>query len=170
MFDYEFKNTDIDDVTLIEVSSFKDVRGELYSIITPELELELNIGRFGHHKIATNTKNVLRGIHGDHKSWKMVSCLKGKIQQVVVDNRIHSRTYKKYITFDFNDESKFLLLIPPGVGNGFKTLSDESIYYYALSYNGQYSDFDEQFTLKYDDSEIGIEWQGGTPILSKRDS
>ena len=42
---------------------------------------------FKHDKFSISNKNVLRGIHGDSKSWKLVSCVDGNIMQVVVDMR-----------------------------------------------------------------------------------
>ena len=31
-------------------------------------------------------KNVLRGIHGDKKTWKLITCLEGKFKLLVVNN------------------------------------------------------------------------------------
>ena len=39
---------------------------------------------FKHDKFALSNFNVLRGLHGDNKTWKLVSCVFGEIYQVVV--------------------------------------------------------------------------------------
>ncbi len=62
-----------------------------------------------------------------------------------------------------------LVLIPPGFGNSFCVLSDYSIFMYKWSYNGKYPDVKNQFTLKWNDSKIGINWPIDTPILQPRD-
>ena len=51
---------------------------------------------FNHDKISTSRKNVIRGIHGDFKSWKFVTCLYGELYFVVVDNRKDSVTYLEW--------------------------------------------------------------------------
>ena len=40
-----------------------------------------------------SSKNVLRGIHGDHKTWKLVSCSYGKFYFVVVDCNKSSKNF-----------------------------------------------------------------------------
>ena len=32
---------------------------------------------FNHDKVSVSRKNVLRGLHGDSKSWKLITCLAG---------------------------------------------------------------------------------------------
>ena len=62
------------------------------------------------------------------------------------------------------------LLLPPGVGNGFLSIT-KSVYCYALAYGGDYSDFDVQFSLKWNDSDLKIPWKSKihNPIISDRD-
>ena len=61
------------------------------------------------------------------------------------------------------------VLIPPGVGNGFCVLSHKSVFHYKWSYKGEYPDVNEQFTIKWDDPKVDINWPITDPILSKRD-
>ena len=60
--------------------SFRDSRGQLFTIWE---EKALPNMSFNHDKVAISKKNVLRGLHTD-KSWKLITCLYGKIQFVVV--------------------------------------------------------------------------------------
>jgi dTDP-4-dehydrorhamnose 3,5-epimerase len=46
--------------------------------------------------ISVSHKNVLRGIHGDNKTYKLVSCLYGEFQLIVVNNNPESKKYKKW--------------------------------------------------------------------------
>ena len=64
-------------------------------------------------------KNVLRGIHGDDKTWKLVSCIHGKIFQVIVDLRKDSKTFKKWKSYEISSKNKKSILIPPNFGNAF---------------------------------------------------
>ena len=43
------------------------------------------------------------------------------------------------------------------------------MYHYKLAYPGEYFDAEEQFSVKWNDAEIGIEWPSFSPILSERD-
>lgn len=168
-FDFEISLADIDGVKEIKPSQFSDHRGQLWSGLSKELEDILDVGAFRHQKFATNAKNVLRGIHGDFHTHKLVTCLYGKIQQVVVDLRPESPSYKKWCSWILDGTQAKFILVPPGFGNAFKTLSETSVYSYTLSYDGTYIDHDQQFTVKYDDSSINIAWVGDAPVLSERD-
>ena len=142
-----------------------DYRGDLWTT-WKQGESPLN---FNHDKVSTSRQNVLRGIHGDFKSWKLVSCLYGEIYFVVVDNRKDSDTYLQWDFTVLNDKKREMVLIPPGFGNGFVVLSKEAVFHYKWSYKGDYPDVDGQFTLFWDDPKIKINWPIVSPILSQRD-
>ena len=169
-FDYEVLPTNIKGIYEVIPSHFSDHRGKIWSGMTENLEAVLNVGNFHHQKFARNKKNVLRGFHGDFETYKLVSCLYGDIQQVAVDYRPQSATYKKSISWVLTGQETKMILLPPGIGNAFKTLSDVSVYAYSLCYDKDYNDFDKQFTVRFDDPTIQVNWLGGEPILSKRDS
>ena len=155
----------IKDVMIREQEAFTDFRGDLYTVWkSGDYDLEFN-----HDKVSTSRKHVLRGIHGDTKSWKLVSCLHGEIYFVLVDNRESSDTFMEWESMILSDRNKKQVLIPPGVGNGFLVLSDFSVFHYKWSYEGEYADVDQQFTIKWNDPIIGIDWPINNPILSRRD-
>jgi dTDP-4-dehydrorhamnose 3,5-epimerase len=54
-------------------------------------------------------------------------------------------------------------------GNGFLVLSDHSVFHYKWAYEGEYADVGQQFTLKWNDERLGIDWPIDNPILQKRD-
>ncbi len=68
-----------------------------------------------------------------------------------------------------NDRKKQSVLLPPGVGNSFCVLSDYTIFMYKWAYIGEYYDVDKQFTIKWDDPKLNINWPIENPILSERD-
>ena len=124
---------------------------------------------YNHDKVSTSRKNVIRGIHGDQKSYKLITCLYGEIYFVTVDNRIDSPTYGEWDWEILSDKNRTQVLLSPGIGNGFCVLTENSVFHYKWFYNGDYPDVDEQFTIKWDDPKIGIDWPINNPILQKRD-
>tara|TARA_R110000824_G_scaffold197460_3_gene380998 strand:+ start:264 stop:746 length:483 start_codon:yes stop_codon:yes gene_type:complete len=157
----------IPDVQIIIPDVHTDYRGDLWTIWHKDKN-NFNL-EFNHDKISTSKKNVLRGIHGDHKSWKLVTCLHGELYFVVVDNRKESETFKKWDWIILDDKTRKQVLLPPGVGNGFFVLSRHSVFHYKWSYPGDYPDVDQQFTIKWDDPKIDINWPTKDPILQLRD-
>lgn len=158
-------------VWIVKPSIANDRRGNIWtSFLKEEIEELLPEGlSFIHDKFSKSWKNVLRGIHGDNKSWKLVTCIYGKIVQVVVDYRTESPTFGTYESFIIDENNQVSILLPPRTGNAYYVKSDIAIYHYKLSYKGDYLDADEQFTLKWDDPNLNIKWPTKTPILSNRD-
>ena len=155
----------INDVVIREQDAFTDYRGDLWTL-WKDNDFDLD---FNHDKVSTSRKHVLRGIHGDNKSWKLITCLYGDIYFVMVDNRESSDTFMKWESMTLNDRNKKQVLLPPGVGNGFLVMSEYSVFHYKWSYDGEYPDVDQQFTIKWNDSIVGVEWPIDNPILSRRD-
>ena len=152
-------------VKVFEPDVFTDYRGDLWTIWkSGQHNLDFN-----HDKVSTSRKNVLRGIHGDFKSHKLVTCLQGELYFVMVDNRPESATYLQWDWLILNDRTRKQVLLPPGVGNGFLVLSDNSVFHYKWSYSGEYPDVEDQFTIKWDDQRLNINWGIDKPILQARD-
>ncbi len=165
------KSKKIDGVYIFTPSLCKDDRGIIYTSFYDDnfkdyLPKELH---FKHDKFSISKKNVLRGIHGDVKSWKLITCVYGEIYQVVVDCREESPTYKQWEAFTINSKTPQLILLPPKMGNSFFVNSETAIYHYKLAYEGEYLDAEDQFSIKWDDPSIGIKWPIEKPILSGRD-
>lgn len=157
---------------VLEPSISQDTRGNIWtSFLKDEVENLLPEGLFfKHDKFSSSMNNVLRGIHGDNKSWKLVTCVHGEIQQVVVDLRKDSPSFKQWQSFDINKNKQQLILIPPMMGNAYYVKSTEAVYHYKLAYSGDYIDAEEQFTVNWNDKSIDIKWASENPILSDRDS
>jgi dTDP-4-dehydrorhamnose 3,5-epimerase len=143
---------------------YTDYRGDLWTIWKDDMDIYYN-----HDKVSTSRKNVLRGIHGDFKSTKLVTCLYGEVYFVVVDNREQSPTYMKWDCMMLNDKTRKQVMLPPGVGNGFLILSEHAVIHYKWSYKGQYPDVQDQFTIKWNDEKLNINWPISNPILQPRD-
>jgi dTDP-4-dehydrorhamnose 3,5-epimerase len=153
------------EVKIFQPDSFEDYRGELYTLFKQE-EHELV---FNHDKVSVSRQNVLRGMHGDSKSWKLITCLSGVVYLVVIDNRPESSNYLKWDSIVLSETNKKQVLVPPMFANGHLVLSDTAVFFYKWSYPGEYPDVKDQFTLKWNDPKVNIHWPIDNPILSKRD-
>jgi dTDP-4-dehydrorhamnose 3,5-epimerase len=161
----------IEGVYLLTPTISRDIRGSIWtSFLKKDVERLLPDGfYFKHDKFSTSKHNVLRGIHSDTKSWKLVTCVSGEIQQVVVDLRKKSKTYLDWQDFLISDANQKMILIPPHIGNAYYVVSDQAVYHYKLAYQGGYIDADKQISTKWNDKRIGISWLTKHPILSERD-
>jgi dTDP-4-dehydrorhamnose 3,5-epimerase len=147
---------------------FEDYRGSYVELYNDRLYREMGIQlQFIQDDISTSCKNVLRGVHGDNSTWKLISCLFGAFYLVVVDNDPSSMTYKKWQSFTLSDRNRMQILIPPKFGNAHLILTDTAIFHYK-----QTTEYDRssQFTIKWNDPSYNIWWPIQTPILSIRDS
>lgn len=155
-------------VKLIEPSTrFEDFRGEYVEIYNRNLAHAAGIDvDFVQDDISISTRHVLRGIHGDARTWKLISCLHGRFYLVVVNNDPASPQYRQWEGFTLSDRNRLQVLVPPRFGNGHLVLSEQAIFHYKQS-----TDYDRasQFTLAWDDPELGLWWPIDDPIVSQRD-
>lgn len=117
--------------------------------------------------ISVSSRNVLRGLHGDSTTWKLVTCLLGSFYLIVANNNPESSEYKKWVSFTLSDKNRLQVLIPPQHGNGHLVLSETAIFHYKQS---TVYDRDSQFTINWQDPEFDFWWPISEPILSRRDS
>ena len=146
---------------------FEDFRGSYVEIYNRELYHAAGITQdFIQDDISTSTRHVLRGLHGDSRTWKLVSCLYGKFYLVVLDLDESSPTHGQWTGFTLSDSNRKQVLIPPHHGNGHLVMSETAIFHYK-----QTTDYDRsgQFTVLWNDPRYRIFWPVKTPILSVRD-
>lgn len=117
---------------------------------------------FKQDDLSISKAGVLRGIHGDAKTWKLISCPYGSIYLVVLDPESG-----KWESFNIGPLTYKQVLIPPGYGNGHYVHIDGSIFSYKQS--TYYGDV-KQFTIRWNDPKYNIRWPTLKPILSKRDN
>lgn len=155
------------EIKIIQNSSFQDNRGELWTIwedskFTPNL-------KFNHDKVSISKKNVLRGLHSDSKSWKLITCLHGQFQLAIVDFRKDSTNFLKSDTLIMNASDRICVLVPPMFANGHLVLSESTVFYYKWCYEGTYPDVKDQISLNWSDPIFKINWLCENPIISERD-
>jgi dTDP-4-dehydrorhamnose 3,5-epimerase len=162
------EKTKLDGVLLITPpTQFEDFRGGYIELYNRELYCKSGIiDEFVQDDCSITYKDVLRGIHGDKKTTKLISCLYGVIYVIIVNNDAMSTQYKQWASFTLSDKNKLQLYIPPQMGNSFLVMSDFAVYHYKQTTN---YDIASQFTIKWNDADYGFWWPIKNPILSERD-
>ena len=153
------------EVKILKPEPWFDYRGEMWTF----WESSYNTPKEKISKFTRSRKNVLRGLHGDEVTWKHITCVWGEVYLVVVDNRPESPNYNKWESYIISDRNHISVLVPPGFANAHLCLSDECLFHYTQSYPKEYVDWFDQEEVKWNDSQIGIEWPIDNPILSWRD-
>jgi dTDP-4-dehydrorhamnose 3,5-epimerase len=161
------KSQVFEEVITFTPSIHYDVRGEIFSTFNSEIFNTYVDSPFVEDKISVSRKNVLRGLHGDTVTDKLVQCLHGELYLVVVDWREDSPTYKKWDSFILNDRNRREVLIPKGFLNGHLCLSDKCVFAYKQS--SYYKGANKQVSISWNDPELDIFWPIEVPILSERD-
>ena len=161
------------DVLIFTPYVFEDFRGnyiETYNELAYDQAIHTALGKkvkFIQDDISNSSKHVLRGLHGDANTWKLIQCLSGEFLLAAVDMRKDSKTYLRWETFILNAKNNKQVLLPPMFVNGHLCISDCCIFSYKQS--TYYEGAKKQMTVMWDDPTIGVEWPIDTPILSDRD-
>lgn len=162
------EKTALDGVLLITPPTvFEDFRGSYLETYNEALYRAARIdATFVQDNVSTSKRNVLRGIHGDAKTYKLVSCLYGKFYLVVVNCDAASGRFGKWVSFTLSDALRRQVLVPPKHGLAHLVLSDTALFGYKQS---TYYDRASQFTYRHDDPRFRIDWPVSDPVLSERD-
>lgn len=160
--------TKLDGVLRVKpITYFEDFRGRYIESYNYDIYKSQGLKiEFVQDDFSRSHKGVLRGIHGDSDTWKLVSCIYGSFYLIVVNNDPKSSQYKQWISFTLSDRECHQILIPPKFGNGHLVISDEAIFHYKQS---TYYDRGNQFTIKFDDPEYDFWWPNVNVITSERD-
>ena len=161
------EKTKLDGVLKIRLDAFKDFRGYYIETYNEDLYKKNGIHiKFVQDDISVSHNNVLRGIHGDKNTWKLISCLEGEFYLVVINNDNKSDQFKQWESFLLSEENRIQILVPPKFGNGHYVLSERAIFHYKQN---TYYNPSGQFTILWNDSNYQIDWPCKNPIISKRD-
>jgi dTDP-4-dehydrorhamnose 3,5-epimerase len=162
------EKTELDGVLIIHPpTQFEDFRGDYIETYNKAIYHQAGItDDFVQDDSSMSTRHVLRGIHGDMRTVKLVSCLYGKIYLLVVNNDPDSPQFRRWQAFTLSDRNHQQIYIPAKFGNSFLVMSDTALFHYK-----QTSSYDRagQFTIKWNDPAYGFWWPVAQPILSVRD-
>lgn len=166
----KIEKTKLDGVLLIEPDVYRDERGFFLESFhakkyaahgIPELFVQDNHSR--------SSRGSLRGLHAQrvHPQGKLVRVLQGEIFDVAVDIRKDSPQFGQWDAAILSSDNFKQIYIPPGFLHGFCVLSEVAEVEYKCT--ELYRPGDE-FSVLWNDTEIGIQWPVQNPILSKKDS
>ena len=158
-------NTKFNGLKIVEGIKFDDYRGYFREIFLKKLFKKKN---FIFWCMSKSKKNVLRGMHIQTKKTqaKIVSVVKGKILDVVIDCRPKSKSFGKHFKTILSEKNCKSLLIPAGFAHGFLALDKENIIFYG---NDNYRSKKHEIGLKWNDKKLKISWPNVKFIISKKD-
>jgi len=165
------EKTKLEGVCIIEPDVFGDDRGwftESYNKSQLE-EFGINVDFVQDNHSFSSQKGTLRGLHfqnNPNAQSKLIRCTKGKVLDIAVDLRKESSTYKQWVSVELSEGNKKQFFIPKGFAHGFLTLTDNVEFQYKVD---QYYNKESDRSIRYDDPEIGVDWQSDNLILSDKD-
>lgn len=171
---FKIQLTTINDLIVIKNPVFFDKKRGYFSEKFNKKIFEKKIKKkilFIQDNLSYSKRGVLRGMHYQAKypQSKLVSVSYGEIQDVAIDLRVNSTTYKKNYSVILSDKNQKQLFIPKGFAHGFLVLSDFAIVHYKV--DQEYIP-DLQRTIYYNDPKFKIKWSKKIKnvILSDKDN
>ncbi len=163
--------TAVNGVFEIEPKIFGDNRGWFYESYSKEKFEKLGITAefVQDNRSFSAQKGTLRGLHcqtNPKAQSKLITCLKGAILDVAVDIRKGSPTYMKWVAVELTEDNKKMLFIPKGCLHGFVTLTENVEVSYKVD---EFYSPENDRSVCFCDSEIGVEWGVENPVLSEKD-
>lgn len=132
--------------------------------------------RFVQDNLSRSRRGVLRGLHFQrppHAQGKLVSVVRGRVLDVVVDLRRGSPTFLAHLKVVLDDEEHRQLWVPRGFAHGFLALAEVCDVLYKVD---AHHAPEAEGGLRWDDPALGIDWgldelsPGARPLLSPRDA
>jgi dTDP-4-dehydrorhamnose 3,5-epimerase len=163
----QVENTKLVGVKLIKPAIFEDFRGLYVETYNWDLYQKGGIDvEFKQDDISISSQHVLRGIHGDSVTWKLISCHMGSFYLMVVNNDPTSAQYRQWQGFTLSENNHHQVLVPPKFGNGHVVMSERAMFHYKQN---TYYNPEGQFTIRWNDPLYNMWWPIKNPILSRRD-
>ena len=155
---------------IVELKVFGDKRGFFVERFREDHFRENGIsGPFVQDNHSRSAPGVLRGLHYQTQpaQGKLVGVVQGRIWDVCVDIRKNSPTYGQSYGLELSVENGRLLWVPAGFAHGFCVLGEEpaDVYYKV---DGYYNPATEG-GIRWDDSDLKIQWPLAKPTISARD-
>jgi dTDP-4-dehydrorhamnose 3,5-epimerase len=164
-------SSEIPGILVLEPQLFNDHRGFVFEFFQVQNYREHGIGQnpFVQDNLCHSASNVIRGLHVQNPSvqGKLVSVLRGRVLDVVVDVRVGSPHFGRYVTTELSEENRLQVWVPRGFAHGFAVLSESADVFYKC--DNRYSP-DDEITIRWNDPAIGIAWDIKDPLLNQRDA
>lgn len=155
--------TTFGDIKLYKKIHYKDYRGYFGTIYDYSM---YDLPQFVLDNISFSKANTIRGLHGQktpYQQAKYIYVISGKILDVQVKYSKFDSNFGKYQKEILNAGES--IYIPQDYLHGFYAIEDSLILYKCTNpYNKK-----SEIIVKFDDSDIGINWGIKDPILSEKD-
>ena len=130
---------------------------------------QLKTFKVAQSNVSLSSENVLRGIHFSTVATgqeKWITCTRGSIIDFVVDIRVSSPTFKKWIAVELTEFNGYSLFVGNGLGHAFIAQEDKTQVNYLLTttYKPELEKSINPF-----DPELSIDWGRSNLILSEKD-
>jgi dTDP-4-dehydrorhamnose 3,5-epimerase len=159
--------TELPEVLLFEPACHEDARGLLIETFKEPAYRAAGLDAvFVQDNLSVSRRHVVRGLHYQRRQGKLVTVVRGEIQDVALDIRPDSKTFRRYVEVLLSGENHLQIYIPPGFAHGFCVLSDEAYVWYKTTdiYKPE-----EEGGIRWDDPDLAIDWKVPSPIVSERD-
>lgn len=150
--------TAIEDVKILEPKVFGDSRGYFMETWRENFFKKYVCEKsFVQDNQSKSNIGVLRGLHYqlNNPQGKLVRVVSGTVFDVAVDIRKSSPTFGKYVGVVLSSDNKRQFWIPEGFAHGFYVMSETAEFVYKCT---NYYDPNSEYSILWNDPEIGIEW------------
>jgi len=157
------------EVLLIDPVVHSDARGLFFEAYHQQRYAEIGLAEpFVQDNQSASQRHVLRGLHAqlERPQGKLVRVLRGEIFDVAVDIRPDSPHFGRWAQATLSAENRHQLWVPPGFAHGFYVLSEVAEVLYKCT---QPYDAADEIGVRWNDSEVAIDWPTETPLLSRKD-
>jgi len=117
----------------------------------------------------TEQRGTTRGLHFQappYSEKKIITCVRGRVFDVILDLRRNSNTFLKHVTFELDAKSGKSLYVPSGCAHGFQVLEGpaEMLYAHSEEYRPDF-----EAGINPIDPLIQISWPLEIKVISDRD-
>ena len=165
----QITETSLPGVLLLQPRLFGDSRGFFMETYRQNVLAEAGIREaFVQDNHSRSSRGVLRGLHYQLRQPQAKLCrvVQGEVLDIVVDIRLGSLTFGKWVSVVLSGENHAQLYIPKGFAHGFAVRSETADFLYKCS---DYFDASDDRGVLWNDPDLAIDWDTPSPIISEKD-
>lgn len=165
----QISETTLPSVLLLEPRVFKDDRGFFFESYHEKRAWDAGLQvKFVQDNHSFSKQGTLRGLHYQLNTpqGKLVRVVTGEVFDVAVDIRQGSPTFGQWYGAYLSADNYRQLYVPPGFAHGFCVMSETADFLYKCT---DFYTVGDEYAIRWNDPEIGIDWPIAAPILSAKD-
>jgi len=145
----------IDGVKIISLKKIPDERGTIFHMLRSS---DPHFTKFGEIYFSKIYKDSIKGWH-IHKDITLHYCVvDGMVKLVLFDSREDSATYGEIMELFIGDDNYSLVIIPPGIANGHKGLTESALLANAPDLPHDKLQKDEMIRIDPHNNDIPYNW------------